>query len=231
MAKTRLNLTDDLQVESVVLANLLPNDARVLFIYNEDYERIKKICKEKNITATIMNDDVSALEKARNYNFDILFGNINAGQLNDVADKSFDCIVAEDVIKSARYPSDFLLEMLKKTDNLIISNTNRAHWKKRLKFLFTGSMYISNQYDVIPDDKYAWFNRDPWTLSHKDIMHLCTCSSLSVKQGVMIYRNGIIDNIYDIRSSPNFHADKVYYVITNDGGVEPLYKIGTPVFS
>ena len=38
MAKTRLNLIDDWQVESVVLANLLPNDARVLFIYNEDYD-------------------------------------------------------------------------------------------------------------------------------------------------------------------------------------------------
>ena len=113
MAKTRLNLLDDWQVESVVLANLLPNDARVLFIYNEDYERIKKICEKKNITATIMNDDMVALEKARAYNFDILFGNINSGQLNDVADKSFDCIVAEDVIKSARYPSDFLLESCK----------------------------------------------------------------------------------------------------------------------
>ena len=64
MAKTRLNLNDDWQVESVVLANLLPNDARVLFIYNEDYERIKKICEKKNITATIMNDDMVALEKA-----------------------------------------------------------------------------------------------------------------------------------------------------------------------
>ena len=231
MAKTRLHLIDDWQVESVVLANLLPDDARVLFIYNEDYERIKKICKEKNITATIMNDDVSALEKARNYNFDILFGNINAGQLNDVADKSFDCIVAEDVIKSARYPSDFLLEMLKKTDNLIISNTNRAHWKKRLKFLFTGSMYISNQYDVIPDDKYAWFNKNPWSLSHKDILHLCNCQSLTMQKGVIIYKNGVLDNIYDLRSSPNFHADKIYYLITENATVKPLFKMDVPALS
>lgn len=231
MSKTRLNLNDEWQVETVVLANLLPNDARVLFIYNEDYERVKKICEKKNINATIMNDDVVTLEKARAYNFDILFGNINSVHLNDLEDKSFDCIVGEDVIKSARYPGDFLSELIRKSDNLIISNTNRAHWKKRLKFLFAGSMYISNQYDVIPDDKYAWFNRDPWTLSHKDIMHLCTCCSLTVRKGVMIYRNGVIDNIYDIRSSPNFHADKVYYVITDNTNITPAYKVGNPVFS
>ena len=40
MAKTRLNLIDDWQVESAVLANLLPNDARVLLIYTEDTQLI-----------------------------------------------------------------------------------------------------------------------------------------------------------------------------------------------
>ena len=178
-----------------------------------------------------MNDDTAELEKARGFGFDVIFGNINAGQLTEIEAKSFDFVVAENVVQSARYPGDFLKDALKITDNLIVCNENRAYWKKRIKFLIFGSHYIRNPYDIVPDDKYAWFNKNPWSLSHKDILHLCNCQSLTMQKGVIIYKNGVLDNIYDVRSSPNFRADKIYYLITENTTIKPLFKVDVPALS
>ena len=231
MSKTKPILPSGWEIETFVLANLLSKDAKVLFIYNEDYDKLLQLKDSLNIDITIMNDDTAELEKARSFGFSIMFGNVNAGQLTELEAKSFDFVVAENVIQSARYPSDFLKDALKITDNLIVCNENRAHWKKRIKFLFFGSHYIRNPYDIVPDDKYAWFNKNPWSLSHKDILHLCNCQSLTMQKGVIIYKNGVLDNIYDLRSSPNFHADKIYYLITENATVKPLFKMDVPALS
>lgn len=229
MSKTKPILNTNWQVETFVLAKMLTEKARVLFIYNEDFDRIEQLKTELKISPTIMNDDIDSLERARQFGFDIIFGNINSNNFTEIPDKSFDYIVCENVLQTARYPLDFLKDVLTKTDNLILCNKNQAFWKKRLKFLFFGSHYIKNPYEVVPDDKYAWFNRSPWLLSHKDVIHLCSCLSFTILKGITIYRNGILNNMYDLRNSPNWSADKVYYLITNNKTQKPIYKIENAV--
>ena len=229
MSRMKPILKNGWQIETFVLSLMLQEKARVLFIYNDDYERIQQLQNELNILPTIMDDDTEILENARKFGFDVIFGNINSSSFDEIGSKTFDFIVAENVIQMARYPYDFLQSAINKCDRLVLSNKNRAYWKKRLKFLFYGSHYIRNQYDVIPDDKYAWFNRNPWSLSHKDIVNLCASHSFSINRGITIYRNGELNNMYDIRNSPNWSADTVYYLITEDSTIQPLYKIENSV--
>ena len=73
-----------------------------------------------------MSDDMKVLEKARSSGFAIIRGNINAGALEDLEPKSFDFIVAEDVLVTARYPGDFLLSAMRVADKLVIGNKNKA---------------------------------------------------------------------------------------------------------
>ena len=226
MAKVRPELPEGWDVESFVLAKLLGKNTNVLFIYNEDYSRIQKIVNMFGITATIMNDDVVELEKARKFGFNVIVGNINAGGLDEINDKEYDYVVAEEVLPSARYPSDFLKDLVRISNYAVVSNENKAYWRNRLRFLCSGSMYVGNQYNVIPDDSYAWFNGYPWTLTHKDVVNLCACNEFIIRKGTMIYKNGYIDNIYDIRSYPNMKAVKVYYLITNDSSIIPSGKLG-----
>ena len=103
---------------------------------------------------------------------------------------------------------------------MVLCNKNKAYWKKRIKFFFRGSLYVENQYDVYPDDEYAWFNKYPWNLAHKDIVNLCACNDFLIKSGIIIYGNGKIDNIFDIRSYPNWSAKKVYYLISDENSTE-----------
>ena len=220
MAKISPNVPDGWEVESFVVAKLLSKDSKVLFIYNEDYERIKKIQEVLHIQPYILNDNYEELEKARKFGFDVISGNVNGGALEEYADKEFDYVVCEDELHSARYPNDFLRECVRVCHNLVLCNKNKAYWKKRIKFFFRGSLYVENQYDVYPDDEYAWFNKYPWNLAHKDIVNLCACNDFLIKSGIIIYGNGKIDNIFDIRSYPNWSAKKVYYLISDENSTE-----------
>ena len=226
MAKARLNLPTGWTVEEGVLAKSLAQDAKVLFIYAINYETIKKLVDNFKIQPTILNDEFEELEKARKFGFDVISGNINAGALDDFAEKEFDYVVCECGLNSARYPGDFVKSAVKIGKNFVLCQENRGRFSQRLKFLFRGSLYISNQYDIIPDDEFAWFNKDPWLLSHKDIVNLCACFGFAIKKGTIIYKNGDIDNMYDIRSYPNFSAEKVYYIISDESTLQPTYKMG-----
>ncbi len=226
MAKRRPELPKGWDVESFVLAKLISKKSRVLFIYNEDYGRIKKIAEMFALQVTIMNDDVASLEKAKNFGFDVIAGNVNAGDLNSIKEKEFDYVIAENVLNSARYPGDFLKDTTRICKNLIVCNKNFGYWKKRIQFLIRGSLYVKNQYNIVPDDEFAWFNKYPWALTHKDVVNLCTCRNLTISKGTIMYNDGYIDNIYDIRSYPNLKAVKVYYSITDENTAIPTYRLG-----
>lgn len=226
MAKARPNLPEGWSVDTFVVAKMLAKNAKVLFIYNDDFNRLRQINNIINLDVTIMSDDMQVLERARASGFAIIRGNINAGTLEDLEPKSFDFIVAENVLVTARYPGDFLSSAMRVADKLIIGNKNKGNWRNRIKFLFSGSFYVHRQYDIVPDDANAWFNKNPWILSHKDVMNLCVSQGLTIGNGVIIYRNGVIDNIYDIRSYPNMHADYVYYSVSADSSTQPSAKLG-----
>lgn len=230
MAIMRPELPNGWDVEGFILARYFTQKARVLFIYSEDFLRLKKIQEALDLQVTILHDDLDLLEKARQFGFEVIAGNVNAGGLDDIEKKSFNYVVAEDNLNSARYPSDFLTDTLRVCDDLILSNKNQAHWRRRLRFLFSGSMYTKNQYDIVPDDNDAWYNKFPWLFSHKDIVNLCACKGLTIKKGTIIYRNGYIDNMYDLRSYPNLKAEKVYYLITDVSSSVPSYRLGGATF-
>ncbi len=229
MARIKVKLPSNWDVNEFILAKSLEKDANVLFIYATNYETIKKISELLNIKCTILNDDLEELERARSFGFNIVSGNINSGILEKFSNKEFDYVVCEIGLNSARYINDFLKSVVRIGRNFVLCQKNGGIFSKRLKFLFRGSLYVKNQYDVIPDDEYAWFNRDPWYLTHKDIVNLCACCGFVIKKGTIIYKNGEIDNIYDIRSYPNFSAFKVYYIISDETTLNPTYKLGGSV--
>lgn len=226
MAKHSPELPSGFDIKTYLLARFLGKDADVLFIENTDYERLKQVQNVLNIKITIMNTDFDELEKAHNLGFEVINGNANTENMFNIKNKSFNYVVAENIIASTRYPGDFIKNCARIGEFVVLSNHNMGHWKKRLKFLFSGSNYVHNQYDILPDDKDAWFNKNPWFLSHKDIVNLCACQSLTIKKGTMIYPNGVIDNIYDMRAYPNLKAKDVYYLISDEDIASPSYVIG-----
>ena len=231
MAKKKPELPEGWDTETFVLAKLLSHEAKVLFIYNEDYTRLKQLCEIFKLDATILNDDLSALEKASiNFGFDVAQGNVNAGALTEYEDGYFDYIVAENVLHSARYPGDFLKDLVRVGKQVILCNENKAILANRVRFLFSGSFFVRNQYEIVPDDKDAWFNSFPWILTHKDVVNLCLCQDITIQKGIIIYKNGYIDNMYDIRSYPNLTAYKVYYLLSNTGTTNPSYQLGGAIF-
>lgn len=226
VAKTKINLPSDWNIDEFVLAKSLSKDAKVLFIYAQNYNTIEKMVDTLNIEPIILNDDFEELERARKFGFKVVSGNINSGVLDNFSNKEFDYVVCEVGLNSARYLSDFLKSVVRICSDFVLCQKNDGRFSKRLKFLFRGSLYVKNQYDVIPDDNFAWFNRDPWCLSHKDIVNLCACCGFIIKRGTIIYKNNDIDNMYDIRSYPNLSALKIYYTISNESTIKPTYKLG-----
>ena len=227
MAKRRPVLPEGYDLESFLIAKLLAKGANVLFIYNTDYERIQRYVRDLGIHATIMNDDLTELEKARNYGFDVISGNINSDIWAEMQPKQFDYLVIDEFFNSARYPYDTLLRFNYVAKYIVICHKNQAYWRKRLRFLFSGSHFVKNQWEIVNDGPEAWFNREPWLFSHKDIVNLCSCAELKIKKGIIMYKNGIIDNMYDIRSYPNLYAYKMFYLISNEDNITtPLFKLG-----
>ena len=145
--------------EFKVIADLLPNNTRVLDVGCGDGSLMNFLVKEKNIETRGLELDQNNVQECIYKGLTVIQGNAET-ELYQFPDQSFDYVVLSQTLQAFYKPDKVLKELLRIGKSVIVSIPNFGYWKVRTSLLFFGKMPISK---TLP---YSWHSTPN--------LHMCT---------------------------------------------------------
>ena len=135
----------------------------------------------------------------------VIQGDINR-DLDDYPEKSFDYIIAHDIIQIMDKPDEIIRKLLKLSDNVIISFPNFAYINIRLGILFSGRMPKTS---VLPYEWYDTPNIHLFTI--KDFKIFCRKENIKIAGE---HYTGLGKKTIPACVKPNLLAEFSYFRLT-----------------
>jgi len=153
--------------EFKIIANLLPEQSRVLDVGCGDGTLIEALIKQKNIDARGIELEEKKVKQCISKGLSVIQGNAET-ELGQFPDKAFDFAVLSQTLQAFYKPDNVLNELLRIGKKVIISIPNFGYWQVRTSLLFFGKMPVTKS---LPD---SWYNTPNLHMcSIKDFYHFC----------------------------------------------------------
>ena len=145
--------------EFKVIADLLPNNTRVLDVGCDDGTLMESLKKNKNVDARGIEISKDKVQTCVSKGLTVIEGNAEL-DLKQFPNDSFDYVVLGQTLQAFINPEIVIKELLRVGKKAIITIPNFGHWKVRLNLLIKGTMPIT---ESLPND---WYNTPN--------IHMCT---------------------------------------------------------
>ena len=176
MTQCTINLK--MKKEFKVIAELLPNNSRVLDVGCGDGSLMSLLKNEKNIEVRGLELDQDNVQICIRKGLSVIQGNAET-ELYQFPEKSFDYVVLSQTLQAFYEPEKVLKELLRIGKSVIISIPNFGYWKVRLKLLFFGKMPVTK---TLPNTWYNTPNLHMCTI--KDLFNFCDEKKIDIKKVV-----------------------------------------------
>jgi methionine biosynthesis protein MetW len=153
--------------EFKIIANLLPNQSRVLDVGCGDGTLIKALIEQKNIDARGIELEENKVKQCISKGLSVIQGNAET-ELGQFPDKAFDFVILSQTLQAFYQPENVLNELLRIGKKVIISIPNFGYWQVRTSLLFFGKMPVTK---FLPDTWYNTLNLH--VCSIKDFYQFC----------------------------------------------------------
>ena len=164
--------------EFKVIADLLPDNVRVLDVGCGDGSLMNLLIKEKNIEARGLEIKEEYVKKCIYKGLSVIEGNAET-ELHQFPDQSFDYVVLSQTLQAFYNPEKVLKDLLRVGKSAIVSIPNFGYWKVRVKLLFFGEMPVTK---TLPNTWYNTPNLHMCTI--KDLFKFCDEKKINIIQVV-----------------------------------------------
>ncbi|MDC0903412.1 methionine biosynthesis protein MetW [Pelagibacteraceae bacterium] len=162
--------------EFKVIADLLPNNTRVLDVGCGDGSLMDLLVKKKNIEVRGLELEKQNVQECIYKGLPVIQGDAET-ELYQFPDKSFDYVVLSQTLQAFYNPDKVLKELLRIGKSVVISIPNFGYWKVRTNLLFFGKMPVNK---TIP---YKWYNTPNLHMcTIKDLFNYCDSQNISIKK-------------------------------------------------
>ena len=169
--------------EFKVIADLLPNNTRVLDIGCGDGSLMSLLNEEKHIEVRGLELNQENVQECIHKGLPVIQGNTET-ELHQFPDKSFDYVVLSQTLQAFYEPEKVLRNLLRIGKSVVISIPNFGFWKVRIKLLFFGEMPVTN---TLPNTWYNTPNLHICTI--KDLFNFCDEKKINIKKAVGVNEN------------------------------------------
>jgi methionine biosynthesis protein MetW len=171
--------------EFKVIADLLPNNSKVLDVGCGDGSLMDLLAKDKNIEARGLELDQSNVQKCIVKGLPVIQGDAET-ELYQFPPQSFDYVILSQTLQAFYKPDKVLKELLRIGKSVIVSIPNFGYWKVRTSLLFFGKMPITK---TIPN---TWFNTPNLHMcTIKDLFNYCEDQNIEIKKVIGVNENNI----------------------------------------
>ena len=169
--------------EFKVIADLLPNNTRVLDVGCGDGSLIRLLNEEKQIEVRGLELNQENVQECIHKGLPVIQGNAET-ELHQFPDKSFDYVVLSQTLQAFYEPEKVLRNLLRIGKSVVISIPNFGFWKVRIKLLFFGEMPVTK---TLPNTWYNTPNLHMCTI--KDLFNFCDEKKIIIKKAVGVNEN------------------------------------------
>ena len=162
--------------EFKVIADLLPNNTRVLDVGCGDGSLMNLLVKEKNIEVRVLELEKNNVQECIYKGLPVIQGNAET-ELYQFPNQSFDYVVLSQTLQAFYNPDKVLKELLRIGKSVIVSIPNFGYWRVRTSLLFFGKMPMTK---TLP---YAWYDTPNLHMcSIKDLFNYCDNENIIIKK-------------------------------------------------
>jgi len=171
--------------EFKVIADLLPNNSKVLDVGCGDGSLMDLLAKDKNIEVRGLELDQSNVQKCIVKGLPVIQGDAET-ELYQFPPQSFDYVILSQTLQAFFKPDKVLKELLRIGKSVIVSIPNFGYWKVRTSLLFFGKMPITK---TLPN---TWFNTPNLHMcTIKDLFNYCENQNIEIKKVIGVNENNI----------------------------------------
>jgi len=171
--------------EFKVIADLLPNNSKVLDVGCGDGSLMDLLAKDKNIKVRGLELDQSNVQKCIVKGLPVIQGDAET-ELYQFPPQSFDYVILSQTLQAFYKQDKVLKELLRIGKSVIVSIPNFGYWKVRTSLLFFGKMPITK---TIPN---TWFNTPNLHMcTIKDLFNYCEDQNIEIKKVIGVNENNI----------------------------------------
>ena len=171
--------------EFKVIADLLPNNTRVLDVGCGDGSLMNLLVKEKNIEVRGLELEKQNVQECIYKGLPVIQGNAET-ELYQFPNQSFDYVVLSQTLQAFYNPDKVLKELLRIGKSVIVSIPNFGYWKVRTSLLFFGKMPMTK---TLPNSWYNTPNLPMCTI--KDLFNYCDEQNIKIQKVVGVNEDKI----------------------------------------
>jgi methionine biosynthesis protein MetW len=171
--------------EFKVIADLLPNNTRVLDVGCGDGSLMNLLVKEKNIEVRGLELEKNNVQACIYKGLPVIQGNAET-ELYQFPNQSFDYVVLSQTLQAFYNPDKVLKELLRIGKYVIVSIPNFGYWKVRTSLLFFGRMPMTK---TLPNSWYNTPNLHMCTI--KDLFNYCDEQNIKIKKAIGVNEDKI----------------------------------------
>ncbi len=175
----------NMRLDLRLIAEMIPEDARVLDIGCGDGALLDHLTREKGADARGIEIDMAEVARAVGQGLAVIHGDAD----NDLAfypDRAFDYVVLSRTFQAVEKPREVLAQMLRIGSRAVVSFPNFGHWLLRWKLLVKGRMPDTETWNR------PWYetpNIHPCTML--DFIALCEMEGYIVEQWLAVDEHGL----------------------------------------
>ena len=171
--------------EFKVIADLLPNNTRVLDVGCGDGALMDFLVKEKNIEVRGLELNQNNVQECIYKGLPVIQGNAET-ELYQFPKQSFDYVVLSQTLQAFYQPDKVLRELLRIGKSVVVSIPNFGYWKVRTSLLLFGKMPVTK---TLPN---TWFNTPNLHMcTIKDLFNYCESQNISIKKVIGVNEDKI----------------------------------------
>ena len=169
--------------EFKVIADLLPNNVRVLDVGCGDGSLMNLLIKEKNIEVRGLELVEENVKKCIYKGLSVIEGNAET-ELHQFPSQSFDFVILSQTLQAFYNPEKVLNDLLRIGKSVIISIPNFGYWRVRTSLLLFGKMPVTK---TLPNTWYNTPNLHMCTI--KDLFHFCLEKNIQIDKAIGVNEN------------------------------------------